>query len=235
MTRPKLTLYIGNRNYSSWSLRPWILARHLELEFDERLIPLDQPDSAARIRAVNPAGRVPALRCGDTLVWESLAIGETLCELAGRGLPADPALRALARSVSAEMHAGFTALRTQWPMNARATGRRTAMNSALAQDIQRIATLWRDCRGRCADAGPWLFGEYSLADAMYAPVVLRFRTYGAQVLPQAHQYMATVLADTHLGEWLAAAAAEPWTLAREEVGAPAGGGAPGGGAVSASS
>lgn len=215
---PTLTLIIGNKNYSSWSLRPWILARHLQLEFNEQLIPLDQPDSAARIRAVSPAGRVPVLLRDGTRVWESIAIGETLCELAGRGLPAESGARALARSVSSEMHAGFQALRAQWPMNARATGRHTLMTPALRQDIQRIDALWSACRARSAAQGPWLFGDYSLADAMYAPVALRFRTYGAQLSPAAHQYVAAVLADAHLQEWLAAAAAEPWTLGSEEVG-----------------
>jgi len=215
---PSLTLYIGNKNYSSWSLRPWILARRLGLEFSERLIRLDQPDSPQQIRALNPAGRVPALRYGETLIWDSLAIGETLCELAGRGLPAGFAARAQARSLSAEMHSGFQALRSQWPMNARATGRHTAMSAALRQDIERIDASWTACRARYGADGPWLCGEYSLADAMYAPVVLRFRTYGAQLSPTAHQYMATVLADADLKDWLAAAAAEPWTLPREEVG-----------------
>jgi glutathione S-transferase len=213
-----LTLIIGNRNYSSWSLRAWIMARHLTLGFSAQQILLDQPDSAARLHAASPAGRVPALRHGTLLVWESIAICEYLCELAGRGLPADRAARATARSVSAEMHAGFTALRQQWPMNARATGRRTPMTPALQQDLQRIDELWSQCRARFGAAGPWLFGDYSIADAMYAPVVLRLRTYGAQLSAIVHQYMATVLADGAMQEWLAAAAAEPWTLEREEIG-----------------
>ena len=214
----QLTLIIGNKNYSSWSLRPWILARQLGLEFEEQLIPLNQPDTTARIQALNPAGRVPLLLVGATPVWESIAICETLSELAGRGLPADAAARAHARSVSAEMHAGFQALRHQWPMNARATGRRTAMTAALQRDLQRIDALWCECRARAAAAGPWLFGDYSMADAMYAPVVLRLRTYGAQLSPAAHQYVATALADRHLRDWLAAATAEPWTIASDEVG-----------------
>ena len=215
---PKPTLIIGSRNYSSWSLRPWILARHLGLELDELLIPLDQPDSAGRIHAVNPAGRVPALRHGELLVWESLAICEYLCELAGRGLPIAADLRARARSVSAEMSSGLQALRDQWPMNARATGRRTALTPALQRDVARVEAIWRDCRQRAAPCGPWLFGGYTLADAMYAPVVLRFRTYGAAVSPATQQYMATVLADEFMQEWLAAAAAEPWTADTEAVG-----------------
>jgi glutathione S-transferase len=214
----RLTLVIGNKNYSSWSLRPWMLARHLELEFDELLIPLDQPDSRERINAASPAGRVPVLRHGELVVWESIAICEYLCELAGAGLPPEQPARALARSVSAEMHAGFTALRQQWPMNARAVGRRTPMSAALRQDIARVDALWCEARGRFGAGGPWLFGAYSMADAMYAPVVLRFHSYGAQLSAAARQYLATALADGALCSWVAAAAAEPWTISHEEVG-----------------
>ena len=162
---PGLTLIIGNKNYSSWSLRPWILLRHLGLEFTEQQIPLDLADSAARIRAVNPAGRVPVLRHGELVIWESIAIGEYLCELAGEGLPTERAARARARSVSAEMHAGFHLLRMQWPMNARTLGRRTAMSAALQDDVTRIDNIWCECRERHGASGPWMFGDNSLADA----------------------------------------------------------------------
>jgi glutathione S-transferase len=215
----KLTLVIGNRNYSSWSLRPWLLARHLGLEFDELQILLDQSDSQARLHAVSGAGRVPVLIHGELKVWESIAICEYLCELAGRGLPADPQARALARSLSAEMHAGFGALRQQWPMNARATDRHTPITPALQRDVGRIDELWCEARERFGAGGPWLFGDYSMADAMYAPVVLRFRTYGARLSAAAQQYLATVLADGALREWMAAAVAEPWTIAADEAGA----------------
>ena len=214
-----LTLLIGNKNYSSWSLRAWILLRHLGLEFTELQVPLDLPDTAARLRAFNPAGLVPALRDGELLVWDSLAVCEYACELAGRGLPADRAARALARSVAAEMHSGFRALRGTWPMNARATGRRTAMSPALLADVARIDTLWNQCRATQGGGGPWLLGEYSLADAMYAPVALRFHTYGAQLSPVAAAYVQAVLADPIMGEWLAAARAEPWVIAHDEAGA----------------
>jgi len=213
------TLIIGNRNYSSWSLRPWMLARHLGLEFRELLIPLDQPDSSARIHAINPAGRVPALRHGELLVWESIAICEYLCERAGSGLPRQPEARAVARSMSAEMQAGFRDLRHQWPMNARARGRRTPMTPALQRDVARVDALWCQARARFGTDGPWLFGDYSMADAMYAPVVLRFQTYGAQLSAPAQQYLSAALADSVLQEWCAGAAAEPWTIAHEEIGA----------------
>ena len=214
-----LTLLVGNKNYSSWSLRAWIMLRHAGLAFDELLVPLDQPDTAGAIRAFNPAGLVPALRHNGLLVWESLAICEYACELSGRGLPTDPAARARARSVSAEMHAGFRQLRKSWPMNARALGRRTAEPPELLAQVARIDQLWSECRVRCGADGRWLFGDYSLADAMYAPVVLRFRTYGARVSPVAQAYMDNVIGDPVMQEWLAAAAAEPWVVAADEAGA----------------
>jgi glutathione S-transferase len=214
-----LTLLVGNKNYSSWSLRAWIMLRHAGLAFDELLVPLDQPGTAAAIRAFNPAGLVPALRHDGLLVWESLAICEYACELSGRGLPADPAARALARSTSAEMHAGFRQLRKLWPMNARALGRHTAEPLGLLADVARVDQLWNECRARHGAGGPWLLGDYSIADAMYAPVVLRFRTYGARVSAVAQAYMETVIADPAMREWLAAAAAEPWVVAADEAGA----------------
>jgi glutathione S-transferase len=215
------TLVIGNKNYSSWSLRPWMLLRHLQLPFDEELITLSQPDTRPRLLQHGPAGRVPVLKHGSLTVWESIAIGEYLCELTGKGWPDERAARSQARAVSAEMHAGFGTLRAQWPMNARAIGRRTPMSAELRADIGRIDALWSDCRTRFGGAGPWLFGEYSLADAMYAPVALRFRTYGAMLSPPSQAYLDTVLQDAPLQQWLAAAALEPWSIAYSEVGLPA--------------
>ncbi|HEY4881732.1 MAG TPA: glutathione S-transferase, partial [Steroidobacteraceae bacterium] len=127
----EFTLVIGNKNYSSWSLRPWLLLRHLQLSFDEELIVLSRPESRALMLQHSPAGRVPVLKHAGLIIWESLAIIEYLCELTGSGWPAERAARAHARTVSAEMHAGFSALRNQWPMNARATGRRTPMTAEL--------------------------------------------------------------------------------------------------------
>ena len=213
-----LTLLIGNRNYSSWSLRAWILLRHLGLEFTEQQVPLDLPDTAARLRAFSPAGLVPALRDGNLLVWDSLAICEYACELAGRGLPADRAQRALARSVAAEMHSGFRLIRRTWPMNARATGRRTATSPGLLAEVARIDAVWNQCRAARTVEGAWLLGEYSIADAMYAPVALRFATYGAQLAGVAAAYVQAVLADPIMGEWIAGARAEPWVIAQEETG-----------------
>jgi glutathione S-transferase len=213
------TLVIGNKNYSSWSLRPWLLLKHLGVAFEEILVPLDRPSTREDLEKYSPSARVPVLRHGDLTVWDSLAICEYLAELTGRGWPAAPAARAVARAVSAEMHSGFTTLRSLWPMNARARNRRTAMTAALEADVERIDQIWNDCRARFGAAGPWLFGEYSIADAMFAPVVLRFNTYGAAaVSPTVRWYMASVLEDPPLQEWLQAAKRESWTNAASEVG-----------------
>jgi len=214
----ELQLTIGNKNYSSWSLRPWILMKHLGLTFEERIMPLGTPEFARDIASASPTRRVPFLKHGSLLVWDSLAICEYVCELAGRGWPVDRAARAVARSVCAEMHSGFSILRSQWPMNARAVNRHTSQNPERSADIARIEELWGDCRARFGAGGPWLFGEYGVADAMFAPVVLRFRTYGARLRDSSAEYVATVLADAHLRDWLASAAAESWIIESSEIG-----------------
>jgi glutathione S-transferase len=211
-------LIVGNKNYSSWSLRPWLLMKHLGLGFAERLVPLHTPEFARDVGAVSPTRRVPVLEHGSLVIWDSLAICEYACELAGRGWPREREARAVARAVSAEMHSGFSMLRSQWPMNARAEGRRTAASAERAAEIARIEQLWSDCRQRFGADGPWLFGEYSVADAMYAPVVLRFRTYGAQLRDSSRAYVATVLEDAPMREWLAAARAESWIIEASELG-----------------
>lgn len=213
-----LTLVIGNRNYSSWSLRAWMLLKHLGLEFREVLIQLDTPTTKDEIEQYGPSGRVPVLLDGDLRVWDSLAICEYVAERTGRGWPREAAARAVARSVCAEMHSGFVNLRTEWPMNARARNRRTVLTPGLESDIDRVDEIWNDCRRRFGAAGPWLFGEYSIADAMYAPVVLRFNTYSARVSETARWYMAAALEDAILQSWVATAKTEPWTVEADEVG-----------------
>lgn len=214
-----LTLVIGNKNYSSWSLRAWLALRHMQLPFTEVVVPLDQPGTRDELEKYSPSARVPVLRQGELVIWDSLAICEYAAELSGRGWPAEPRARALARSVSAEMHSSFTHLRSLWPMNARARNRRTAMTAALKADIERVDEIWNDCRARFGGDKPWLFGDYCIADAMYAPVVLRFKTYGAAAISQsARWYMAAALEDPTLQEWLQAAKAEPWTIPGDEVG-----------------
>jgi glutathione S-transferase len=215
----QLTLIIGNKNYSSWSLRAWLFMKHAGAEFDEVLVPLDSPDTHEELAQHGPSGRVPVLRHGDLTVWDSLAICEYVAELGGKGWPQSREARAAARSVSAEMHSGFTTLRTLWPMNARARNRRTAMTQGLEADIERIDEIWNDCRRRFGRGGPWLFGaEYTVADAVYAPVVLRFNTYGAPISETARWYMASVLEDAPLQQWIAAAKQEQWIIAADEVG-----------------
>jgi glutathione S-transferase len=204
-----LRLVIGNKNYSSWSLRAWILLRHLGLEFDEIRVQLYTAEFASQIERYSPAGRVPVLLDGDLRVWDTLAIAEYLAEKAGRGWPTPSVARARARSISAEMHAGFQTLRAACPFNARARRRRVAQTPELLADIARIDNIWRESREQFGAGGPWLFGDYSIADAMYSSVVLRFNTYGAELSPVASAYMATVLADPPLIEWLQAAQAEP--------------------------
>ena len=215
---PDLTLVIGNKNYSSWSLRPWMLLKHLGVDFTEVLLPLDTPEFKDEAEKYGPSGRVPVLRQGPLCVWDSLAICEYVAELTDKGLPKDRDARAVARSVSAEMHSGFINVRTEWPMNARARNRRTPMTPGLESDIDRVDEIWIDCRRRFGASGPWLFGEYSIADAMYAPVVLRFKTYGARISDTARWYLATALEDPVLQEWVQAAQREPWKLATCEVG-----------------
>jgi len=215
-----LTLVIGNRNYSSWSLRPWILLGHLGLPFREIRLPLDTPEFEAEIGRYSPSRRVPVLVDGSLVVWESSAILEYLSELAGgAGWPAGRAARAIARAVCAEMHAGFAALRAAYPMNIRARNRRVPMTVTLDAAVRRVDALWTDCRQRYGADGPWLFGGYSAADAMYLPMAFRFQTYGTDGLgPVARAYVAATLADPLVVPWVNGAATEPETIPSEEVG-----------------
>ena len=215
----KVSLYIGNKNYSSWSLRAWFLLREAGIEFDEHLILLDEPDSAKNIAAVSESGMVPLLKIDDLSVWDSLAIAETVAERwPDRNLwPADPDARARARSISAEMHSGFAALRRHMPLNCRAMGRKVPLPDELAADIDRVMHIWTDCR-RHAGAGEWLFGHFTVADAMYAPVVLRFRTYGINLPESAAAYANRVLESPAMQDWLAAAETEVEVIDREEIG-----------------
>jgi len=205
-----MTLVIGDRQLSSWSLRPWLLLRHLGLPFNELVLPLDTPRFYEEIGRWSPSGRVPVLLHGAVRVWDSLAICEYANELAhGAGWPDDPAARALARAVSAEMHAGFAALRTLWPMQAASRGLDVPLDDAARVDVARIEAIWSECRASFGGDGPWLFGaRYTIADAMYAPVVLRFATYGATLSSTAGEYLVQALADTHLRDWIGGAEAE---------------------------
>ncbi|MDZ7643350.1 MAG: glutathione S-transferase family protein [Woeseiaceae bacterium] len=215
-----VTLVIGNKNYSSWSLRAWLLLREAGIPFDEIRIPLDTPAFPARIAEYSPAGCVPVMLLDDAPVWDSLAIAETVAERWPRaGLwPDDAAARAHARSISAEMHSGFAALRREMPMNCRAMGRRVALPDAVSRDIDRIFAIWSDCHDRYAGPDDWLFGRFSVADAMYAPVVLRLRTYGINLPDSARRYPARLLESEALQNWLAAAESETEVIDGEEKG-----------------
>jgi glutathione S-transferase len=198
-----LTLVIGDKNLSSWSLRPWILLKHAGLDFKEVRLPLDTQQFRDEIIRYSPARRVPVLLDGATRVWDSLAICEYVNELVGgEAWPNDPSARAHARAVSAEMHSGFQALRSAWSMRAAQTGLQVPLGADAAADVARIDEIWRDCRERYGAPGPWLFGHYSIADAMYVPVVLRFRTYGAALSPAAQGYLEFALEDEDLREWI---------------------------------
>jgi glutathione S-transferase len=212
------TLIIGNKNYSSWSLRPWLLMRHLGIEFQEIRIPLYMPGSGEQILQFSPAGKVPVLKHGSVTVWDSLAICEYLADLHPGAWPAERAARTWARSISAEMHSGFAALRREMPMNVRARGRRVTPSEACRSDIARIQEIWRACRQTHAVGGPWLFGRFSIADAMFAPVATRFATYGVPCTEPEAGYMRTVLEDPALQPWLADAASETEVIASSEVG-----------------
>jgi glutathione S-transferase len=211
-----LALLIGNKNYSSWSLRPWLALRQTGLEFEEVRVVLGSPDFADRVRPWSPAGKVPVLRHENVYVWESLAICEYLADsFPDRHFwPRDAQRRALARAASAEMHSSFQSLRAQMPMNVRARGRKVPSTPELERDIERICELWRECRARATGRGPFLFGDFTIADAMYAPVAFRFATYGV-----ANDYAESLVRIPAMREWAEAAAAEPQTIASSEVGA----------------
>ncbi|MFO1350162.1 MAG: glutathione S-transferase family protein [Gammaproteobacteria bacterium] len=213
----ELTLVIGNQNYSSWSLRPWLYLKHHGIPFTEIRIPLDTPQTRDRIARYSLAGRVPVLIDGTLTVWESLAILEYLAERFPdtHGWPTDREQRAVARAVANEMHAGFAALRTEFPMNCRARITGVTPSTAAQTDIARIQAIWRDCRSRHG-GGPWLFGEFSIADAMYAPVATRFVTYGIAVDPVSQAYIDTVIASAAMQAWLASARAETEVLSQYE-------------------
>ena len=205
-----LTLIIGNKNYSSWSLRPWLVLRQASIPFEEVRILLYRPESAAALAAWSPSGKVPALHDGDTGVWDSLAICEYLHErFPEQGLwPVDAAARAVARSVSAEMHAGFDALRQSMSMNIRGHYPDKGRTPECLADIERILAIWADCRARYGHGGDFLFGRFSIADAMYAPVVLRFQTYGVALEGAARDYADAILWLPALQAWVADAQAE---------------------------
>ncbi len=213
-------LVIGNKNYSSWSLRAWFLLAEARIEFEEERLALDSEGFASKIAQYSPACRVPVLILDGQPIWDTMAIAETVAERwpEKRLWPLDSNARAHARSICAEMHSGFSVLREAMPMNCRAMGRKVALPDELAADIDRILEIWSDCHRQYQSGGDWLFGDFSVADAMYAPVVLRFRTYGMNLPQSAIAYPRRLLQSDVLQDWLAAAESETEVIEREEVG-----------------
>ena len=207
MSKP--TLVIGNKNYSSWSLRPWLALRKAGIEFEEVKILLDKPDTKSRILEHSPAGKVPVLIVDGQSIWDSLSICEWAAERRPDLWPKDPADRAHARSISAEMHSGFSALRTVWPMVFTREGLRHVTSGGVQRDIDRINDLWTSCRIEFGSGGDFLFGKFSIADAMYAPVASRFVTYGpVELSPEAAAWRDMMMALPAMKEWGDGAKAE---------------------------
>ncbi|MGO4304584.1 glutathione S-transferase family protein [Cupriavidus sp. RAF12] len=213
-----MKLVIGNKNYSSWSLRPWLLLRHAGIAFEEIPVRLSTKEFSSDVARFSPAGKVPVLVDDGVTVWDSLSISEYVAErFPEKALwPADPATRALARSVCAEMHSGFGDLRSQMPMNVTAVLPGCGWNVAVQRDVDRIAAIWEDLRARYGAEGPFLFGKFSVADAFFAPVVSRFATYGVHLPEAAKAYADFMLALPAMQEWISAAGEERDFLADDE-------------------
>jgi glutathione S-transferase len=214
-----MTLYIGNKNYSSWSLRPWLAMKQAGLSFREVLVPLNQADTQKQIKAFSGSGKVPLLEHGAVKVWESLAICEYVAELRPQAhlWPSDPAARAHARAVATEMHGGFAELRRNMPMDIRGRWPERNRQSHCAAEIERVIAIWHEARERFGKAGAngkgdFLFGGFTIADAMYAPVTTRFITYGAKFDAATMAYIAAINSLPAMREWAEAAKQEPWEL-----------------------
>jgi glutathione S-transferase len=218
--RMTLKLVIGNKNYSSWSMRPWLALRANNIAFEEIFIPLYTGDAdKQRILDVNPSGKVPALIDGDVTIWDSLAIVEYAAERfpEARLWPGDRAARAHARSISAEMHSGFMALRNECGMNLHRPIGAIALSDDVRANIARIRQIWTGCRAAYGKSGPFLFGAFGAADAMFAPVVHRFRTYAIALEPEAQAYMDTMMSLPAFQEWTRAALAETIVIEKFET------------------
>jgi glutathione S-transferase len=213
-----MKLILGNKNCSSWSWRPWIAMKVAGLAFDEEVISLNAPDFKQRLLQVSGTGKVPTLIDGDIHVWESLAILEYVAEKFPQAKlwPSDPAARAHARAIANEMHAAFLPLRCKCPMNIWRPVKKLTLDDETLANVRRIDAMWTDCRARFGAGGPFLFGHFTVADAMYVPVVSRFHTYAVDVGPVARAYMQAIMALPAWTEWRTAALKEPWELPEDE-------------------
>ena len=212
-----LHLILGNKNYSSWSLRPWLALAETGEPFEETVIPLYEGDWKEQILSHSKAGLVPVLHDGDVTVWESLAICEYLAERHPNLWPTDNAARAHARSVSAEMHGNFGAVREAMPMNVRGVGRTAPSSPDIDRDIRRLSELWTETRAKFGGTGDYLYGSFTNADAMFSSVTSRFKTYGIQLDGVAATYVDTVWENANMKKWRAAAEAEPWVVDKYEL------------------
>lgn len=214
-----LTLVIGNKNYSSWSLRPWIALKVAGIPFEEKLIPLHQANTKAEILKFSPAGKVPILVDGDMTVWESLAILDHINDRFPKSnlWPSEPKARAYARAIAAEMHGGFAPLRNHCPMNMRRPPKKRDLSADVTANIKRIDDIWTEARARFGKGGPFLFGAFGAADAMYAPVVSRFVTYELPASQASRDYISAVTALPAWAEWRDAGLKETWRIADDEV------------------
>ncbi|HEY5633917.1 MAG TPA: glutathione S-transferase family protein [Burkholderiaceae bacterium] len=219
MSTRRFTLVIGNRNYSSWSMRAWLLMRELGIEFEERVLPLFSETFAREIVKYSPAKRVPVLLVDDFPIWDTLAIAEYLAEaFPDRGVwPRNAFDRARARSVCAEMHSGFGALRAHMPVNVEASLPGLGWNVQVQDDIDRIVRIWSELRDAHAQSGPFLFGAYGAADAFFAPVASRFQTYQVGLPKQCQDYARAVLESASMRQWTEAALTERSFLAEDEL------------------
>ena len=209
-----LILVIGNKNYSSWSLRPWLVLRHFGIPFKEVRVPLYRDDTNETLLGMSPSGLVPVLKHKDLTVWDSLSICQYLQELYPNLplWPNDKRQRAVARSICSEMHSGFSALRNNMPMNCRKSYPGKGHTFETAADIKRITNIWRDCRVSYGNSGPMLFGNFSIADAMFAPVALRFNTYDVEMDSISDAYVSTILSMPEIIDWVSAAKLETEVL-----------------------
>ena len=214
-----LKLVIGNKNYSSWSLRPWFFLKNLEIDFEEEMVFLFEGDTEEKLEPYFSDGKVPVLLDDNLRIWDSLAIIEAIADKYPdkQGWPKDADARAIARSVSAEMHSGFFALRNALPMNCKKHFLNYPITDEVQKDIERIVSVWEFCRNNYGSNGPWLFGEFSGADAMFAPVVLRLSGYDVKFSGITKNYMTTVLQNTYIQHWIEVGKSEKQIITMNEV------------------